>query len=113
MPHSTGRLSASASSHHSLSSVVFITNIAESDFRHAQGKTGHSTPKPDDSNQHPARLNVKTARSWRGIVAFTHLAREGRMTVIIGRRELLAALGGAAIAWPLASINVIEGGCHG
>src|SRR5258706_11583653 len=36
MPHSTGRLSASASSHHSLSSAAFITNIAESDFRHAQ-----------------------------------------------------------------------------
>src|SRR5262249_4937861 len=33
---------------------------------------------------------------------FTHLAREGRMTVTIGRRELLAALGGAA-AWPLAA----------
>src|SRR5215469_2995499 len=30
----------------------------------------------------------------------THLAREGRMTVTIGRREVLAALGGAA-AWPL------------
>src|SRR5262245_34818946 len=45
-------------------------------------------------------LNLKTARSWRAIVAFTHLAREGRMRVIIGRRELLAALGGAA-AWPL------------
>src|SRR6516164_9671014 len=29
-------------------------------------------------------------------------AREGRMTVTIGRRELLAALGGAAAAWPLA-----------
>src|SRR5215831_1064116 len=41
-------------------------------------------------------LNGKTARSWRGIVALTHLAREGRMTVTIGRRELLAALGGAA-----------------
>src|SRR5262249_44995332 len=47
-------------------------------------------------------LNVKTARSWRGIVA-THLAREGCMTVTIGRRELLAALGGAAVAWPLAA----------
>jgi hypothetical protein len=36
MPHSIGRLSASASSHPSLSSAAFITNIAESDFRHAQ-----------------------------------------------------------------------------
>src|SRR5262245_8765525 len=48
-------------------------------------------------------LNVKTARWWRGILLFTHLAREGRMTVTIGRRELLAALGGAAVAWPLAA----------
>src|SRR6266566_3148377 len=38
MPHSIGRLSASASSHHSLSSAAFITNIAESDFRHAQAQ---------------------------------------------------------------------------
>jgi hypothetical protein len=36
MPHSIGLLSASAPSHHSLSSAAFITNIAESDFRHAQ-----------------------------------------------------------------------------
>jgi len=48
-------------------------------------------------------LNVKTARWWRGIIPSTHLAREGRMTVTIGRRELLAALGGAAAAWPLAA----------
>ena len=34
---------------------------------------------------------------------FTHLAREGRMTVTIGRRELLVAFGGAAAAWPLAA----------
>src|SRR5262252_4769786 len=45
----------------------------------------------------------RTARSWRVIVPFTHLAREGRMTVTIGRRELLAAIGGAAVAWPLAA----------
>src|SRR5262249_29279318 len=45
----------------------------------------------------------KTTRSCRGIGPFTHLAREGRMTVTIGRRELLAALGGAAAAWPLAA----------
>ena len=48
-------------------------------------------------------MNVKTARSWRGMVTFAHLAREGRMTVTIGRRELLAAFGGAAAAWPLAA----------
>src|SRR5215813_3596376 len=47
--------------------------------------------------------NGKTARSRGGIVPFTHLVREGRMTVTIGRRELLAALGGAAVAWPLAA----------
>src|SRR5262249_55735851 len=67
---------------------------------------GSSAVEADDrggSNQHPASLNVKTARSWRGIVPFTHLAREGRMTVTIGRRELLAALGGAAATWPLAA----------
>ena len=50
-----------------------------------------------------ASLNGKTARSRRGILPFTHLAREGRMTVTIGRRELLVALGGAAVAWPLAA----------
>src|SRR6516225_10168230 len=50
----------------------------------------------------PGAALLGTARSCRGIVPFTHLAREGRMTVTIGRRELLVALGGAA-AWPLAA----------
>ena len=41
----------------------------------------------------------------RGVVSLhlRILAREGRMTVTIGRRELLAALGGAAVVWPLAA----------
>src|SRR5262245_41754581 len=47
-------------------------------------------------------LNGKTAGSCRGNLRFTQLAREGRMTVTIGRRELLAALGSAAV-WPLAA----------
>jgi putative tryptophan/tyrosine transport system substrate-binding protein len=42
------------------------------------------------------RIGGPYSRRW------PHLAREGRMTVTIGRRELLAALGGAA-AWPLAA----------
>src|SRR5262245_43209869 len=52
-----------------------------------------------------AALSAASSRftPWRGIVPFTHLAREGRMTVTIGRRELLAALGGTAAAWPLAA----------
>jgi hypothetical protein len=45
MPHSIGRLSASATSHHSLSSAAFITNIAESDFRHAQVRIANIAPQ--------------------------------------------------------------------
>src|SRR5262249_2792904 len=51
----------------------------------------------------PGAALLGTACSRRGILPFTHLAREGRMTGPIGRRELLAALGGAAAAWPLAA----------
>src|SRR5262249_18696262 len=45
----------------------------------------------------------------RGVVSLhlRTLAREGRMTVTIGRRELLAALGGVA-AWPLAAHAPID-----
>src|SRR5262249_19571486 len=50
-----------------------------------------------------AGCRARTVRSRRAIVPSTHLAREGRMTVTIGRRELLAALGGAAVAWPMAA----------
>jgi hypothetical protein len=48
-----------------------------------------------ERRQHPLLLERKDG--------FTHLTREGRMTVAIGRRELLAALGSAAAAWPLAA----------
>jgi hypothetical protein len=34
--------------------------------------------------------------AWRGIMLLRTLAREGHMTVTIGRRELLAVLGSAA-----------------
>src|ERR1700738_4555780 len=51
----------------------------------------------------PALPNVKTACSRCGIVPPTRQPshREGHMPVNIGRRELIAALGGA-VAWPLA-----------
>ena len=55
-----------------------------------------------ERRQHPLLLERKDARWRHGTVGFPHLAREGRMTVTIGRRELLAALGGAA-AWPRAA----------
>src|SRR5262249_54732704 len=61
----------------------------------------------------PKGHTVRTARSWRGILPFAHLGREGRMTATIGRRELLAALGGAAIWWPLAeraAASEVKGG---
>src|SRR6516164_9194174 len=74
----------------------------------AKRKTfAHSVnPKPPTDVEATSILpswNGKTARSRGGIVPSTHLAREGRMTVTIGRRELLAALGSASATWPLAA----------
>ena len=57
----------------------------------------------DRSKEQLHPINVKTARWWRGIVALRTSHGMGRMTVTIGRRQLLAALGGAAVAWPLAA----------
>src|SRR5262249_30789283 len=58
----------------------------------------------------PGAAPLGTARSWRDIVSVTPLAREGRMTVTIGRRELLAALGGAAVARPLTARAQLQPG---
>src|SRR5215831_12749933 len=56
----------------------------------------------ENKSQRSARAGCRgTARLPRDIVPSTRLAREGRMTVTIGRRELLVALGGAAVARPL------------
>src|SRR6516165_46582 len=63
-------------------------------------------PSQPVSGVRPIRAGCRAVRdstlvAWYS--SFTHLAREGRMTVTIGRRELPVALGGAALAWPLAA----------
>jgi hypothetical protein len=67
---------------------------------------GSSAVEADDrggSNQHPALLERQDCTLVTWYRSLTHLAREGRMTVTIGRREVLAALGGAAAVWPLSA----------
>jgi hypothetical protein len=59
--HSIARLSASASSHPSLSSAAFITNIVESDFRHTQPAAMRSARKPSMT---PAR---RFRRFWASV----------------------------------------------
>src|SRR5262249_52843633 len=94
MPHSTGRLSASASSHHSLSSVAFITNIAESDFRHAQVVL---TARPAELDRHVLALDVtalgqasaECCKQMRGILrrARAHEAYHWHRALLRARRE--------------------------
>jgi hypothetical protein len=75
MPRSIGRLSASALSRHGLSSAVFITYIAESDFRHTQAsgticlklrrllpKRSSTSPKPD-RREHTLRTDNYVCRA--------------------------------------------------
>jgi hypothetical protein len=84
--------------------IVLIRSEAQlsrGDLKRTQVEVGGTRPSSVEATSILSSLNVKTARPWRGIVAFTHLTREGRMTLTIGRRELLAALGGAAVACPL------------
>src|SRR5262252_3271733 len=85
--------------------ALTLREAAMAAFRQEAGG-GRSAVEADHrggSNQYPASLNVKTTHPWRGILPLRTLAREGRMAVTIGRRELLAALGGVAAACALAA----------
>src|SRR5262245_8251196 len=85
------------------SSITGAVTPHEGSRRRARPRWG-SGPVPGVLDRRPARAGghaVRTARSWRGVVG--SYAPSQRMTVTIGRRELLAALGGAAAAWPLAA----------
>ena len=62
-----------------------------------QVSTSESNPRASGA----VLLGDGTLVAWYRCVLRTSHGR-GRMTVIIGRRELLAALGGAVAAWPLA-----------
>jgi hypothetical protein len=93
-----------------------MSKATDTDGWHWLQRLGSISPHMSPTKQAIRRsLNVKTARAWRGIVAFKHLAREGRMPLTIGRRKLLAALGGAGAAWPLAAsaLSGIRATCFG
>src|SRR5215831_7392295 len=55
------------------------------------------------SNQHPALLEREDCTLVAWYPSLYAPRTGGRMTVTIGRRELLVALGGAAASWPLAA----------
>jgi hypothetical protein len=58
-------LSASVASLPSLSSAAFITNIAESDFRHIQGADRRDTSAQASPTGHEQRLHVSASRHLR------------------------------------------------
>src|SRR6516164_10806663 len=64
-------------------------------------------PKPPSRQRWKQPASCPLEREDYGLVAWYRSLyaprTEGRMTVTIGRRELLAALGGAAAGWPLAA----------
>src|SRR5215813_12304284 len=72
----------------SLSNTPAMTREAEEDWARQQWRRTNSSIVP------PLEHEDCTLVAW--YRSLTHLAREGRMTVTIGRRELLAALGAGA-----------------
>src|SRR5215831_9871771 len=68
-------------------------------------RAGSSLAPPKDPRQGRERLHA------RGVVSLPLRTSHGRgvMTVTIGRRELLAALGGAVVAWPGAALAQTPG----
>src|SRR5262249_44551822 len=56
-----------------------------------------------EAEAHPALLEWEDCTPMAWYPSFYAPRTGGRMTVTIGRRKLLAALGGVAVAWPLAA----------
>ena len=71
-----------------------MSKATDTDGRHWLQPSGNISPRMTPTKQPHAR----------GVVWFQGSPRtEGHMPLIIGRRQLLAALGSAAAAWPLAA----------